>query len=91
MGVERMTARDLLDYLADADYSITTDGRMLHIRGPAPLDEELKASLARHKKELIVELLALQVAGEQATAAVEELLAAGPRAARNGGGESDHR
>jgi hypothetical protein len=60
-----MNARALLDYLADTGYSIRTDGRMLYVRGRAPLDQEIKDGIAGHKAELITELLALQTAAEQ--------------------------
>ena len=75
MGMEYVNARDLLDYLADTGRSARTDGRMLHVRGRVPLDQEIKDSIARHKQALITELLAAQAAAEQTVEEATRILA----------------
>jgi hypothetical protein len=76
MGLVGMSGRDLLNCLVDNGYSIRTDGRMLYVRGRAPLDQEIKDSITRHKQDLIAVLLSLQTAGEQAAEEAARIVAA---------------
>ena len=57
-----------------------TDRMMLHIQGPRALDGDIRNSIRRHKQALVIDLLALQVAAEQAVEEAARILKAAAQA-----------